>query len=42
MRLPGLPSVPKSCELGNPKSKTPSSIGWGGPKVPCYSVDLWI
>lgn len=41
MRLSELPSVPTSCGLGNPKSQIPSSIGWGGPKVPCYSVDLW-
>lgn len=31
MSLPGLPSVPTDCGLGNPNSEKPSSIGWGGP-----------
>lgn len=32
--LPGLPSVPMSCGLGNARTGSPSSIGWGSPQRP--------
>lgn len=32
--LPGLPSLPVSCGLGNARPGAPSSSGWGSPQMP--------